>query len=523
MLLVALLICEAIVFTVRFDSNTVAQTGTWWYSLADRSSLILELLVSAVAGVVLVWLGDTAPGTRTGMGAAWSASRHRGFWPCLLGHLIAVAALGVLTAWLFEGKVIDHVMLPAAWAVTAVAALGLWAGALVPGEMWSPLWHRCRRPVLAGVPLGVVAWSAGRYTVSLWAGPLRWATFWTVKALLGPFTGNLVCQPEKALLGTEEFQVQIASECSGYEGIGLIWVVIGGYLWVSRERLRFPAALLLLPLATVLIWLANAGRIASLIALGTWVSPEMAMGGFHSQAGWLAFNAVALGVVVLSQQSRFFAARDAGQLGSDPTVAFLAPLFAILAVTMVSAAFTTGFDVFYPARVVVAAAALWAFRRHYTELKWTWSWGAFANGVAVFAFWLAMMPATPPPTELKNQLAALPMGWSACWLAFRVIGAVVTVPLAEELAFRGYLTRRLIAPEFRDVPPGRFSWPSFLGSSALFGALHASWAAGVLAGMCYALAYYRRGELSDAVVAHATTNALLAGCALAAGDPSLWV
>ncbi len=54
----------------------------------------------------------------------------------------------------------------------------------------------------------------------------------------------------KEPLGTRTFQVEIAKECAGYEGIGLMWVTLGAYLWVFRARLRFPHALLLLPIGT---------------------------------------------------------------------------------------------------------------------------------------------------------------------------------------------------------------------------------------------------------------------------------
>ena len=123
------------------------------------------------------------------------------------------------------------------------------------------------------------------------------------------------------------------------------------------------------------------------------------------------------------------------------------------------------------------------------------------------------------PQELANTSPL----WAGLWLIFRVIGSVVTVALAEELAFRGYLTRQLIASEFQEVPLGRFTWFSFLLSSALFGALHGRWLAGTLAGMLYALALYRRGKLGDAVVAHATTNAMLAAYVLMTGSWTLWV
>ena len=96
------------------------------------------------------------------------------------------------------------------------------------------------------------------------------------------------------------------------------------------------------------------------------------------------------------------------------------------------------------------------------------------------------------------------------------------MPLAEELAFRGYLTRRLVAADFQSIPPGRMTWWSLLLSSVLFGALHGRWFAGTLAGMAYALAYRRRGELTDAVVAHGVTNGLIAITVLTTGSWSLW-
>jgi CAAX prenyl protease-like protein len=125
-------------------------------------------------------------------------------------------------------------------------------------------------------------------------------------------------------------------------------------------------------------------------------------------------------------------------------------------------------------------------------------------------------------TALVAYLDRLPPWRATCWLLFRVLGSVLTVPLAEELAFRGYLTRRLIRADFQEVPLGRFTWLSFLISSAVFGALHGRWLAGTLAGMIYALALYRRGRLADAVLAHATTNALIAAYVLTTGTWSLW-
>lgn len=141
-----------------------------------------------------------------------------------------------------------------------------------------------------------------------------------------------------------------------------------------------------------------------------------------------------------------------------------------------------------------------------------------------FVLWLGLVVpfASGSDAPTAAALAEAP-GWLAGgWLAFRLIGAVCTVPIAEELAFRGYLVRRLQATDFESVPPARFTALSFVLSSGLFGLLHGQWLAGTAAGMLFAVALYRRGRLGDAVTAHAVTNALLAAYVLATGSWSLW-
>ena len=64
------------------------------------------------------------------------------------------------------------------------------------------------------------------------------------------------------------------------------------------------------------------------------------------------------------------------------------------------------------------------------------------------------------------------------------LGAVLLTPIAEELAFRGYLIRKLVlvSGDFEKVIP-HFTLISFFGSSVLFGFLHSQWIAGTLAGI----------------------------------------
>jgi membrane protease YdiL (CAAX protease family) len=52
--------------------------------------------------------------------------------------------------------------------------------------------------------------------------------------------------------------------------------------------------------------------------------------------------------------------------------------------------------------------------------------------------------------------------------------------------------------------------------------MHGRWLAGAAAGMCYAWAMYRRGRVSDAVIAHAVTNGLIAAEVLVCSHWGLW-
>src|SRR5262249_22575122 len=158
----------------------------------------------------------------------------------------------------------------------------------------------------------------------------------------------------------------------------------------------------------------------------------------------------------------------------------------------------------------------------YTRLRWDPSWQAVAIGMVAFVLWVGLISFTadfdPGLSNPQIGLVGWSRPWPIVWMVFRIVGSVITAPLAEELAFRAYLTRRLINSDYSSLAIGSFSWPSFLVSSALFGLLHGSWLAGTAAGMLFALALYRRGRIADAVLAHATTNACLTAYVLTTGN-----
>jgi len=527
--MIGLLVVELVALTLRFDAGKLVGRGDWLAALISCMPRLISLAVSLGAMVGLaVW--GLMRGDHELVGLAEPIGRRLWIW--VPGHLTAYAGLARLTWSIFEGPALATNPAPwvALWICAGLATAVLWMLAVLPFNTWYKLLSHSGWAVPFGVVASIVAVAVGSWTTRLWE-PFHRSTFWAVRGVLVLFSHDVFCRPDEFIVGAKHFAVEISSQCSGYEGIGLIWVFLGVFYWWFRDELRFPQALLLIPLATALSWLANVVRIAALILVGALGWPNVAAGGFHSQAGWLAFNAIALGLVVFARRvpmlSKGGASAESPRVATvNPTAAYLGPLVAIALTVMVTGAFSEGgFDRFYPARVISALAVLWYFRRDYAALRRTWSWHAVAIGVAVFVLWMVLEPARQSTIAMAagpDSLAKMPRFWAATWLGARVIGSVAVIPLAEELAFRGYLSRRLIAADFLSVPDGRFTWPSFLVSSLLFGLLHQRWLAGTIAGMLFALAYYRRRSLVDAVAAHATTNAMLSAGALITGDWSHW-
>jgi len=453
-------------------------------------------------------------------------------WPYLGGHLCAMLALiGLSILSPAHGTPqLQHFFVTAALWGLALLGMVLAVFAFFPPTL-------CVQSLRnAGAASAYAAAGATLTTVVLmefrnaaWV-PLSRLTFASVESVLRLVVSGVVADPKASIIGTQRFQVNLTRGCSGIEGIGLMLVFSILWLWFFRKESRFPQALLLIPAGLLLAWLMNTVRIAMLILIGNAGSPDVAVHGFHSEAGWIAFNLLALGFALSVQRWSWVRVTEAGQPLEDKpvenlTAAYLMPFLAILAAAMISRAASGGFEWLYPLRFFAAAAALWVFRSKYTSLDWHFGWLAPTAGATVFVMWLALESLSGAHVDngIASGLASWPPFARVAWLAIRVLAAVVTVPIAEELAFRGYLIRRLISSRFESIDPRTWTYFSVLASSVAFGLMHGDrWLAGIAAGILYAAVFLARGRIGDAVVAHATTNALLAIWVLARGAWYMW-
>jgi exosortase E/protease (VPEID-CTERM system) len=476
-------------------------------------SLVARALVVFAAAVLLLWAW---PGAFADFLHRAARARGRAGWMIL--HFLGVALL-FLPLVLLPGETLGNRFHLAAWpfALGAVAASVGALGWIAGWAVWRDLVLRDR-----GAPLGILALAAlipdlADLVLPLWdSEALAGLTFAGVRGLLSLSGADIVADPAGRVIGVSAFQVHVARQCSGVEGVALVtgFTLLYGALFRHEIRpLRYW--LTVLPVAVLASWLLNMLRIAVLIQIGAHVSPELAVNGFHSYAGWLFFTLLALGVMVAVHATPWLHRGDrAGPstpLRQDWTAACILPLAVMLLMGIVQHAFFPHPELGYPFKVFALLAVLFVFRRLYLGLPRQLDPGAIVAGGIVGVVWL-LSDTGGDGAQIAALLDRMTASDQAIWVVMRIIGTVALVPLVEELFFRGYLLSRL--------DRGGWGWRvlAVVLSSALFAALHGRWIAAGLAGVVLALVHLRRGRVTDAVQAHVAANLLVALGALVSGD-----
>jgi exosortase E/protease (VPEID-CTERM system) len=513
MMAAAILFAEYLVISVRFDAFSALGRGGIWGWAGFVGQFAKSVAVVAAAAVMLL------PGTRTGL-----AKPPRVNVVALVVHGAFFVAFWRVTQLVFDSPEPPSgsaTLWFAGWGLLGLGTAVSLAFAFVGSRGLSEIVNL--RLAIAITAFGAVAWLAGESTQHLWARSSG-ATLRLVTALLGAVFSNVKSDPAQLIVGLDEFLVYVALGCSGLEGVGLVTVLMAGYLVTFRKTLRFPAAFLLLPFAIAAVWLLNGVRLAALIVIGAKFNASLATDAFHARAGWVLFCIVALGISALGRRSRFFSREVPGaEQAENPAAPYLVPLLALIAMALVTGMFADPVDRLYGFRIVVAGVALYAYRRQYAAIRSDFSWAPVVVGLAAGAAWVALGTKHPDAEAARDAFRKTLPGSFASWAAFRTFGSVVVVPICEELGFRGYLLRRLVNRDFQSVSTKAWTPVALIVSSLAFGLVHDRWIAATAAGLCYAWVALRSGNLGSAIVAHGITNGVIAAWVLARGDLSLWL
>lgn len=186
-------------------------------------------------------------------------------------------------------------------------------------------------------------------------------------------------------------------------------------------------------------------------------------------------------------------------------------------------------------RVGVLAAVLLAVSRDLVlSLRVRHAVPSMLLGLAVFGLWIA-----------PDQLVP---GWRSHWLfqnavtgtittsiapdefadplvvVLRVLRAALLVPIIEELFWRGWLPRWIVATKWQRVPLGTYSTFAFVATAVLFAAEHGPyWEVGLACGVIYNAWMWKTRSLGDLVLVHAVTNGALSAFVLFTGQYGYWM
>ena len=184
----------------------------------------------------------------------------------------------------------------------------------------------------------------------------------------------------------------------------------------------------------------------------------------------------------------------------------------------------------YPIKALSVALVLFLFWKSYTELRFRDLFNPFAGllagivGLGVFVLWINLDQSFATMGTMRgfdpNLFPAERM--RIFLIASRLAGAALVVPVMEELFWRSFLIRYIISPDFSKISIGRFTWPSFLITTVLFGLEHNLFLAGMLAGLAYNLLLYRTKSISACILAHGLTNLALGVYVLQTGKWYFW-
>jgi len=345
------------------------------------------------------------------------------------------------------------------------------------------------------------------------------ATFQGVVFLLSTLGHEVFVDPIRAWIGLPGFVVAVASSCSGIEGFALITGFMALYAVLFRNTLRqwiFWGALW--PIALVISWAFNILRITVLILIGKYVSPDLAVNGFHSFAGWLLFTILGGGVLFVAQSvpalhRRTRAPKRTGKLRDDLSAALIAPFIAFMLSGVIVQAFWEYPSLGYPFQVMIMVGILfWMRKAFFQQIKLSLDSISVAIGLVVGIIWVGFSDRSQDTTLGLQTLGSTAM---IVWALCRTLGTTLLVPLIEEAFFRGYILSRLDTGK----PFARVTAVAI--STVLFALMHGRIILAGIAGLLFAAAMLRRGRLGDAVVAHIVANITVAAAAWYYGQWSL--
>ncbi len=208
-----------------------------------------------------------------------------------------------------------------------------------------------------------------------------------------------------------------------------------------------------------------------------------------------------------------------------PDIVFTAPLMTYLLMLGVTVALpVTWQPVTIALRGVLSLVVVWLLRRHLPPwgkphwviaivggvvVAWGWIVGQYACDWLGVPGRLPVYPGDKVVTDPRGVLGAGNLFWTTWWL--RMLVAVVSVPVVEEIFWRGFLLRAMIDwQHFERIKLGTFTWSSFLGTALISTLQHPdNWVVSIFCWLVFNAVFYWTRSILCLVLLHGMTNLAL--------------
>ena len=209
-------------------------------------------------------------------------------------------------------------------------------------------------------------------------------------------------------------------------------------------------------------------------------------------------------------------------------VAYILPMGVFLVFIQIASWWPSLFPILYVVKTVVVAVLLVMLWPYYTKIRWNYWWLGILFGVIGIVQWIGiekLLPNYPKPhpeafdpfLEIHSSAARI------AFIAMRWAGASLVVPVMEELFWRDFAWRTIIAPnDFKLAAVGEFDLKAWIVVSLIFSAVHVQWITAIVWGLMIGGLLIWTQSLGACIIMHGVTNFLLGLYVLHTKDWSFW-
>ncbi|HWE03731.1 MAG TPA: CAAX prenyl protease-related protein [Tepidisphaeraceae bacterium] len=213
-------------------------------------------------------------------------------------------------------------------------------------------------------------------------------------------------------------------------------------------------------------------------------------------------------------------------------LAYVVPMAAFLALTEAGALWPSSYPALYECKTLLVAVLLIILWPRYTKVRWNHWWLGVPLGIAgvfqwvgmeniLLAHWPSYFRQTANAFNPLESIHSPAMRWT--FIFVRLAGAALVVPVMEELFWRDFLWRTILAPNnFKLADVGEPDWKAWLAVSVIFSFVHVQWMTAIVWGMMIGGLLMLTRSLGACIIMHGVTNLLLGFYVLKTGKWYFW-